>query len=85
MSGTAARPSTAVREAHAQTQIGADFRVPICLPACCPPIRILDGAAPADVPVEIQESLELTINPEAAERMGFTLPESVVEKAARTV
>lgn len=47
--------------------------------------RILDGAAPADVPVEIQESLELTINPEAAERMGFTLPESVVEKAARTV
>jgi putative tryptophan/tyrosine transport system substrate-binding protein len=47
--------------------------------------RILEGSAPAEVPVEIQESLELTVNPEAAERMGHPLPQGVVEKAAKTV
>lgn len=48
-------------------------------------VRVLEGADPAEVPVEIQESLELTINPEAAARMGFELPDSIVEQAARSV
>lgn len=48
-------------------------------------VRILEGEDPAEVPVEIQESLELTLNPDAAERMGFDLPQEIVDQAARTV
>lgn len=47
--------------------------------------KILDGADPADVPVEIQKGLELTINPEAAKRMGVELPQSIIDQADRTV
>ncbi len=46
--------------------------------------RIIEGADPATTPVELQESLELAINPEAAERMGVTIPEDVVKRAAKT-
>ncbi|NLE96651.1 MAG: ABC transporter substrate-binding protein [Propionibacterium sp.] len=48
-------------------------------------VQILDGAAPADVPVEIQESLELTVNPAAAERMGVTLSDEVIAQAANVI
>lgn len=47
--------------------------------------RILAGEDPAELPVEIQESLELTVNPEAAARMGVELPESIVQQAVRSV
>ncbi|MDO5678060.1 MAG: ABC transporter substrate-binding protein [Propionibacteriaceae bacterium] len=45
-------------------------------------VEILKGAKPADTPVQLQESLETVVNPEAAERMGVTLPQSVLDKAA---
>lgn len=44
-------------------------------------VRILQGADPASTPVEIQESLELVVNEEAAKRMGVTLPAELVAKA----
>lgn len=43
--------------------------------------RIIEGADPATTPVELQESLEFVVNPEAAKRMGTTIPEDVVAKA----
>lgn len=47
--------------------------------------KILDGAEPVDVPVEIQESLELTVNPQAAQRMGVEIPDDVLAEADNTV
>lgn len=47
-------------------------------------VRILEGADPATVPVEIQESLEISVNPDAAARMGVTIPDAVVKRAAKT-
>lgn len=46
--------------------------------------RILEGADPAETPVELQETLELVVNPGAAERMGITLPDDVLDDAATT-
>lgn len=47
-------------------------------------VRILEGADPAMVPVEIQESLEVSVNPQAALRMGIAIPEAVIKQAAKT-
>ncbi|MFC4223977.1 ABC transporter substrate-binding protein [Lysinibacter cavernae] len=48
-------------------------------------VRILkDGADPATMPVEVLSKTTLSINPEAAERMGFTIPEAVVSRADET-
>ncbi len=47
--------------------------------------RILEGKKPQETPVEIQTNLELTINPEAAKRMGVEFPTSITERADRTV
>ena len=47
-------------------------------------VKILEGAAPAETPVELQESLETVVNEEAAERMGVTIPQSVLDRAAGT-
>lgn len=45
-------------------------------------IRILkDGAAPATLPVETQKDLQIYVNKAAAERMGVTIPESLLAKA----
>lgn len=46
--------------------------------------RIIEGADPASTPVEFAESLELSVNAAAAERMGVTLPDEVLEQAATT-
>lgn len=47
-------------------------------------VDILEGGDPATTPVQLQEGLELAVNPEAAERMGVELPGTVVEQAAKT-
>ncbi|MHA6525592.1 ABC transporter substrate-binding protein [Tessaracoccus sp. G1721] len=43
--------------------------------------RIIEGADPAGTPVELQESLQLVVNPAAAERMGHTIPDDVLAEA----
>lgn len=45
---------------------------------------ILMGKAIADIPVQYAENLQLSINPDAAEKMGVTLPEDLVAEAANT-
>ncbi len=48
-------------------------------------VKILEGEDPATTAVETSKDLELVVNPAAAERMGVELPESLVERADRTV
>ncbi|WP_022662922.1 ABC transporter substrate-binding protein [Paucidesulfovibrio longus] len=49
-------------------------------------IRILvDGANPADTPVEYIRDLSLHVNKKAAAAMGVTIPESVLEKASKVI
>ena len=44
-------------------------------------LRILQGANPADTPVEFQEKLQLHINAQAARKMGVTIPAALLKKA----
>ncbi|HEY8369799.1 MAG TPA: ABC transporter substrate-binding protein [Thermodesulfobacteriota bacterium] len=44
-------------------------------------LRILEGAKPGDLPVQGVEITELHVNPEAAKRMGVTLPQAVLSEA----
>ncbi|XKG39576.1 ABC transporter substrate-binding protein [Marinobacter sp.] len=43
--------------------------------------KILRGEAPADIPVETVEKLSLAVNIAAADRMGITIPNAVIEEA----
>ncbi|MGC8120451.1 ABC transporter substrate-binding protein [Marinobacter sp. VGCF2001] len=47
--------------------------------------RILEGAGTADMPVETMEELDLFVNPAAGERMGITLPDSLIQDAKEVV
>ena len=47
--------------------------------------RILRGENPADIPVKIVDMTDLFLNPSAAERMGVTRPQSVLDKATEIV
>ncbi|MEO0459146.1 MAG: ABC transporter substrate-binding protein [Cyanobacteria bacterium P01_A01_bin.114] len=48
-------------------------------------LRILDGEDPGTIPVETVQSLELAVNPAAAEAMGVTLPEAVTSRADQVI
>ncbi len=49
-------------------------------------IRILNNKAiPASTPVESLENLQLYVNPEAAEKMGVTIPKQVLDRADNIV
>lgn len=47
--------------------------------------RILEGANPGDMPVESIDTLDLFVNPAAAERMGISLSEDVISEAEEVV
>mgnify|MGYP001095877044 CR=1 FL=1 len=48
-------------------------------------VRILQGENPANIPVKIVDMTDLYLNPAAAERMGVTIPQSVLDKATNIV
>jgi putative tryptophan/tyrosine transport system substrate-binding protein len=43
--------------------------------------RILRGANPAEIPIELPERLQLTVNMRAAKAMGVSIPQSIVMRA----
>lgn len=47
-------------------------------------IEILDGSNPGELAVRVQEEFMLSINPDAAERMGVTIPDAVTGRAGNT-
>lgn len=47
--------------------------------------RILDGATPADLPVEQPTLIELSLNLKTAKALGITLPASILVRADRVV
>lgn len=48
-------------------------------------LRVLKGEKPGDIPVEGIETTELFVNVSAAERMGVTVPEAVLDRAKEVV
>ena len=47
--------------------------------------RILKGATPADLPVEQSDAWKLTVNLQAAARLGLTIPYVIVGRADEVV
>jgi putative ABC transport system substrate-binding protein len=47
--------------------------------------RILRGASPADLPVELPAKLEMVVNLKAAKGLGLTLPQSILVRADRVI
>ena len=47
--------------------------------------RILEGAKPADMAVETTDKLDLFVNPEAATKMGMTIPDDVINAAQKVI
>ncbi|MCF8105167.1 MAG: ABC transporter substrate-binding protein [Desulfohalobiaceae bacterium] len=47
--------------------------------------RILDGTPPSEIPVKRVPMTNLHLNPVAAERMGVTIPQSVMDRATKII
>ena len=47
--------------------------------------KILDGAKPADLPVEQPTRVELSVNLRTAKRLGISIPETILGQADRTI
>jgi putative ABC transport system substrate-binding protein len=46
-------------------------------------VKILNGTKASDIPVEKGKVISLSVNTAAAERMGVTLPQTIIDQAAK--
>ena len=47
--------------------------------------KILKGANPADLPIELPVKFSLVVNAAAGKRIGYTFPESILFRADRVI
>jgi putative ABC transport system substrate-binding protein len=47
--------------------------------------KIVKGAKPADLPVELPTTVELVINMKTAKALGITIPQSIMVQATRVI
>jgi putative ABC transport system substrate-binding protein len=48
-------------------------------------VRVLEGTAPSEMPVEYVDTTQLAVNPGSAKRMGLTFPQAVLDRADEVV
>jgi putative tryptophan/tyrosine transport system substrate-binding protein len=48
-------------------------------------VKVLQGARPAEIPIQTPEQLTLTLNLTTAKAIGLVLPSSILERADRLV
>lgn len=48
-------------------------------------LRVLEGENPGEIPVSYAEGTDLVVNRKAAEAMGVTLPDAVVQRASKVI
>ncbi|MBK1696310.1 ABC transporter substrate-binding protein [Rhodovibrio salinarum] len=48
-------------------------------------VRILEGEAPSEIPVESVQKTQLAVNPASAKRMGLEIPQAVMDRADEVV
>jgi putative ABC transport system substrate-binding protein len=75
---------TSMVERGALVSYGADFRL-IGLQATKLVAKIMQGAKPAELPIQTPEQMVLTLNLTTAKTIGLTIPPSVLERAERVV
>jgi putative ABC transport system substrate-binding protein len=75
---------TSMVERGALVSYGADFRL-LGLQAAKLVAKIMQGAKPAELPIQTPEQMVLTLNLATAKTIGLTIPPSVLERAERVV